>query len=380
MNELNRRDFLAGAAAATLTRSASAQSGAEPVTVGMIGTGARGSFLLNAILPLPGVTVKALCDIKPDRLDKAASAAARDNPATYSDYRKILERKDIQAVWIATPCDLHVEMAIAALQAGKHIYLEKPVGITPESIRALLKAAKGRKTVFQTGHVMRSYPYLKAGVARVREGVAGRVLMIKAWRHSSSAFTPNPAMSSADWYSDVKRSGDLIVENAIHNLDVCNWFADSRPELAAGFGGTFMKQEPPGRINTDGYTLSYEYANGAQLSFTQLGFHPSGLPHGGQCYQIYGTKGAVDVVYANVGKTILYPSTRGEKPEVLSESPDDAPQDHHFKAFFEAVRSGKTEVAGGLEDGAIAALTSIMGREAFTRKKLMTWKEMGVDL
>ncbi len=359
---------------------ANAQAGAEPVTVGMIGTGARGGFLLDTILPLPGVTIKALCDIKPDRLDKAASKAARSNPTTYSDYRKILERKDIQAVWIATPCDLHVEMAIAALHAGKHIYLEKPVGITPESIRQLLKAANGRKTVFQTGHVMRSYPYLKAGEARVREGIAGRVLMVRAWRHSTSAFTPNPNMSSADWYFDVKRSGDLIVENAIHNLDVCNWFAGSRPDLAAGFGGTLMKNEPPGRINTDCYTLSYEYANGVKMSFSQLGFHPSGLPYGGQGYQIYGTEGAVEVVYANVGKTIFYPRKSGAKPQVLSESADDAPQDFHFKAFFDAVRSGKTDVAGGLEVGAVAALTSIMGREAFTRKKIMTWNEMSVEL
>jgi myo-inositol 2-dehydrogenase/D-chiro-inositol 1-dehydrogenase len=380
MNELNRRDFLAGSIAVALPHMASAQASAEPVTVGMIGTGARGSFLLSAILPLPGVTIKALCDIKPDRLDKAASMAAQHNPATYSDYRKILERKDIQAVWIATPCDLHVEMAIAALHAGKHIYLEKPVGITPESIRELLKAAKGRKTVFQTGHVMRSYPYLKTGVARVQQGVAGKVIMIRAWRHSSSAFNPNPNMSSADWYYDVKRSGDLIVENAIHNLDVCNWFAGSRPEFAAGFGGTMLKNEPPGRINTDGYTLSYEYANGVKLSFTQLCFHPSGLPYGGQGFQIYGTEGAVEVVYANVGKTIFYGRTRGAKPEVLSESADDAPQGYHFQAFFDAVRSGKTDVPGGLEVGAIAALTSIMGREAFTRKKMMTWREMAVEL
>jgi myo-inositol 2-dehydrogenase/D-chiro-inositol 1-dehydrogenase len=380
MSELNRRDFLAGAAAATLSGSANAQTSADLVTVGLIGTGARGTFLLDAILPLPGVAVKALCDIKPDRLDKAASKAAGDNPTTYTDYRRLLERRDIQAVWIATPCDLHVEMAIAALRAGKHIYLEKPVGITPESIRELLKAAKGRKTVFQTGHVMRSYPYLKTGVARVRAGVAGRVIMIRAWRHSTSAFNPNPNMSSADWYTDVKRSGDLIVENAIHNLDVCNWFADSRPELAAGFGGTMMQNEPPGRLNTDGYTLSYEYANGVKMSFTQICFHPSGLPCGGQGFQIYGTEGAVEVVYANVGKTVFYSRTRGAKPEVLSESPDDAPQGYHLQAFFDAVRSGKTDVPGGLEIGATAALTSIMGREAFTRKKIMTWREMGVDL
>ena len=379
MSELNRRSFLAGSMAA-LPHAVSIQAAAAPVTVGVIGTGARGSFLLDAILTLPGVIIQALCDIKPDRLDKAASRAARDNPATYSDYRKIIERKDIQAVWIATPCDLHVEMAIGALLAGKHIYLEKPVGITPESIRELLKAAKGRKTVFQTGHVMRSYPYLKTGVARVRDGVAGKIIMIRAWRHSSSAFNPNPNTSSADWYNDVKRSGDLIVENAIHNLDVCNWFAGSRPDLAAGFGGTLMKNEPPGRINTDCYTLSYEYANGVKLSFSQLGFHPSGLPYGGQGFQIYGTEGAVEVVYANAGKTIFYSRTPGRKPEVLSESAESAPQDYHFQVFFDAVRSGKTDVAGGLEVGAIAALTSIMGREAFTRKKIISWSEMGVEI
>ena len=76
----------------------------------------------------------ALCDIKPDRLDKAATAAARDNPATYADWRQLIERKDVDAVFIATPPYLHSEMAVAALQAGKHVYCEKPLGITPTQV------------------------------------------------------------------------------------------------------------------------------------------------------------------------------------------------------------------------------------------------------
>jgi predicted dehydrogenase len=379
MSELNRRDFLAGAAAAALPGSATAQAGAEPVNVGVIGTGVRGNFLIESLLKLPDVKVKALCDIKADRLDGAATKAARDNPATFSDYRKLLERKEIQAVWIAVPCDLHVEMAIAALQAGKHIYLEKPVGITPESIRELLKAAKGSKKVFQTGHVMRSYPYLKTAVARLRQGIAGEVIMLRAWRHSSNDMNHNS--SSADWFFNAKRSGDLIVENAIHNLDVCNWLVDSRPERAAGFGGTLLwKNDPPGRTNMDGYTLSYEYANGVKMSFTQLAFHPAALPHGRWGFQVYGTEGAVDVLYGREGKVIYYKREKGAQPVVLSQSPESAPQDLHFEAFFEAVRTGKTDVPGGLDVGAVAALTSIMGREAIYRRKVMTWREIGVEI
>ncbi len=121
MNDLNRRRFLSGSVAAALPRVLAAQS-PEPVNVGVIGNGIRGTFLIESLMKLPGVSVKALCDIKPDRLDKAASKAARDNPVTFTDYRALLERKDIQAVLIAIPCDLHVEMAIAAVQANKHVY------------------------------------------------------------------------------------------------------------------------------------------------------------------------------------------------------------------------------------------------------------------
>src|ERR1017187_10418677 len=134
--DVDRRFFLLGSAIA-----AQAFQPERPVNTAVIGTGNRGSFLLQGVLRQPNAKVLALCDIKPDRLDKAASAAARDNPATYADWRRIIDRKDVDAVFIGTPPYLHSEMAIAALQAGKHVYCEKPVGITAAPVRGLRDAA-----------------------------------------------------------------------------------------------------------------------------------------------------------------------------------------------------------------------------------------------
>src|SRR5947207_3310441 len=163
---VKRRNFLLGSAAAVV----SAQP-ASPVSTAMIGIGNRGGFLLRAVLAQPNAKVLALCDIKPDRLDKAASAAARDNPATYSDWRKIIDRKDVDAVFIATPPYLHSEMAIAAIKAGKHVYCEKPLGVTAAQVRALLDAAKGGKKVFVAGQQLRSQKQLGEAVRKIRDGV-----------------------------------------------------------------------------------------------------------------------------------------------------------------------------------------------------------------
>src|SRR5260370_4837061 len=291
-----RRTFLkqsAGGVGALAAKGVAQTSQAE-VRTAMIGTGNRGGSVLKEVLQQPGVKVWTLGALKEDRLDAAASAAARDKPDTFKDYRKLLERKDIDAVFIDTPCDLHEEMAIAALAAGKHVYCEKPVGITPESIARLLKAARGSDRVFCVGQQMRSFKSVRESIQKVHEGIAGEVIMVKAQRHAS--WDLNHDGSSAEWFFDAKRSGDVIVEMAVHNLDLCNWAIGSRPERAAGFAGTLLwKNDPPGRTNMDGYALSYEYANGVKMSFTQTLFHPSGLPNGGQFTNIYGTKGAVSL-------------------------------------------------------------------------------------
>ena len=373
----NRRQFLTGTlvASGTALRAARGQEPGEQVKVAFIGTGGRGTYLLKGTLPQPNVKVVAVCDIKPDRLDRAASLAARDNPRVYTDWRRIIERKDVQAVYIATPCDLHVEMALAALRAGKHIYCEKPVGITPESINELWRAGRNAKTVWQTGLNMRSSERNHTVIGKLREGIAGKVIMVKAQRTAGDDLDHNG--SSNEWFFNAKRSGDVIVEMAVHNLDLCNWIIDSRPERAAGFGGALLwANDPPGRTNMDGYTVSYEYVNGVKLSFTQVFFHPNQMPGGSSAAGtlVYGTKGGVDMSAGT-----YYPRERGATPVKLVEGerrPGGA--DNHIAGFYQAIRTGAPTTAN-LRVGCTAALTSILGREAIYRKKVLEWSDLGVE-
>jgi predicted dehydrogenase len=364
---VNRRLFLLSSAAA-----AQAMQSEQTVGTGMIGTGNRGSFLLQGVLHQPGAKVLALCDIKPDRLDKAATAAVRDNPATTADWRRIIERKDIDAVFIATPPYLHSEMAIAAIQAGKNVYCEKPIGVTPAQVRALLDAAKSSKKVFVAGQQLRSQKQFSETIRKIHDGAIGDVIMLKAQRHAAADLAHDG--TSGDWYFDVTKSGGYLIEQSVHNLDLCNWVIGTHPTRACGFGATLMyKNDPPGRTIFDCGLLSYDYPKGVKMSFTQNVFHPASMPNGNQYVYIYGTKGAVDL---NLGT--MYPPGRGAQPVVLSPKVDED-QFAHIAAFYESITKG-TPPPVDIKLGAAAALTSILGHQAMVQEKVVNWSDLGVDL
>jgi myo-inositol 2-dehydrogenase/D-chiro-inositol 1-dehydrogenase len=367
---VNRRYFFMGAmGAAAVAQKAFSQS---TIGTGMIGVGNRGSYVLQGVLQQAGVKVNALCDIKADRLDKAATAAAAHNPATMKDYRDLLKRSDIDAVFIETPCDLHVEMTKAALAAGKHVYCEKPAGVNAASIQDLVQAVKASNKVFQIGQQMRSMARLRKTVERVHEGVAGDIIMIKAQRNAADDLAHDG--QSADWFFDAKRSGDVIVEMSVHNLDLVNWLTRSRPERAAGVGGTLLyKNDPPGRTNMDGYSVVYDHANGVKVSYTQTFFHPRGMPGGGSATLVYGTKGGVDV-----DTSTFYPHGRSGKPTVLVEK-EEEDRHAHVTAFFDSIRSGKKPPADVMV-AATAALAAILGRDSIYRKQTLTWDGMGIKI
>jgi predicted dehydrogenase len=266
-----------------------------------------------------------------------------------------------------------VEHAIAALKAGKHVYLEKPAGITPESSRELVRVVKASKTVVTVGQQMRSSPRLKKVIGRIRDGICGKVVMVKAQRHAGDDLAHDGP--SADWFFDAKRSGDVLVEMSVHNLDMCNWIIGEYPARAAGFGGTLVwVNDPPGRTNMDGYTLSYEYPGGVKLSYTQVFFHPRGLPNGGQYCQVFGTKGAVDL-----DSGVYYPRERNAQPEKLWDPSMEALDNGHIAGFYEAIRSGGPNPAD-ITVGASGALTAILGREAIYGKKVTSWSDFRVQL
>jgi predicted dehydrogenase len=306
------------------------------------------------------------------RLQPRLRRTIQPHTATYSHWRKIIDRKDIEAVFVATPPHLHSEMAIAALQAGKHVYCEKPIGITPEQVRELVKAARSSKRVFVAGQQLRSMKQLNQAIGKIREGVIGDVIMVKAQRHGS-ADIPHDA-SSSDWYFDVTKSGGYLIEMSVHNLDACNWAIGSRPVRASGFGGIQLyKNDPPGRTIFDCGVLSYDYDNGAKMSFTQSVFHPRQMPNNNQSIHVFGTKGAVDLMYA----TNMYPLAGGEMTTL---APKGEEQPHaHVTAFYDCITKNAKNPAD-ITIGATAALTAIMGHLAMTKQKVITWAELGVDV
>jgi predicted dehydrogenase len=367
---MERRNFLMGTAASA--QAAFSQGANGQVATALIGVGNRGSSLMGEVMQQTTARVVALCDTKPDRLDKAATRAAKFNPTTTNDWHKIIADKSIDAVYIATPPHLHVEMAIAALKAGKHVYCEKPIGTTPESIRELVKVARQSKKVFQVGQQLRSYTQLTAAIKLIHEGAIGDVLFVKAQRHASSDH-PHDA-SSADWYFDKKKSGGYLVEQSVHNLDACNWAIGQHPTRAAGFGGTNMyKDDPKGRDIMDHQSITYDYANGVKLSFTQLVFHPRSMPVGNQTINVYGTKGSVELM----DSTQFY-SIDGKEQRLLAPKAEQK-NDAHTTAFFNSILTGAASPAG-IDIGAAGALTAILGNQVCEQGRVINWSEYGIDV
>lgn len=388
-SSIDRRGFLKTSASALALSAAARPAAAQQadIRVGMIGLGNRGTTLQRQVLEQPNAPIMAICDIDANKRDAALSRASQFNPKAYTDYRELLERDDIDAVHIATPCYLHAEMAAAALKAGKWVYCEKPLGITPEQVDMVLKAQRGTKTFLQIGQQLRYFPAVREVIRQLHEvKVLGRSFVIKAQRHGTPA---KPGSQRADgrneqrlrpaWYEDVKTSGDLIVENAIHNIDVCNWMAGSRPVSAYGHGKKYLPEPiPAGTEMMDGFSVEYIYENDMHLDYSQLYLHPRKMSQlkNGQWWVIFGEKGSLEVGHDD---GIFY-DMWGEQepvnliPKEIAETKEDA-----MAQFFQAVREKKRPFAD-IEVGAVAALTAIMGREAIYQRRMVTWKEMGVEI
>jgi myo-inositol 2-dehydrogenase/D-chiro-inositol 1-dehydrogenase len=174
------------------------------VRAAMVGIGHRGTALLGQVLKQERVRITAMCDIDPQARDKALSAAARFSPRSFVDYRQVLDLADVDAVIVATPCYLHAEIAAACLDAGKYVYCEKPLGITPEQVDLVLRAARRSKVFLQIGQQLRYFPGLREVIRQIQEEhVLGEPFVIKAQRHSTP-IKPEAEQARPAWYKDVK--------------------------------------------------------------------------------------------------------------------------------------------------------------------------------
>jgi myo-inositol 2-dehydrogenase / D-chiro-inositol 1-dehydrogenase len=367
-SNVSRRRFLyVPASAAGAAIRLRAQSPNDTVRVAFLGVGNRGSFLLKHMLNVPGIRVVAICDLDPQALKRAmdAAGAAGQSPEGYAEYRKLLDRKDIDAVVIATPVDFHKEMAVAALEVGRNVYCEKPMALTPEDCRIVTNAAASAKGIFQAGFQLRHDPSRAAAMKFVHHGGIGKVLFLQGYRHTGDLPRNTP------WYFDRTRSGDNIVEQACHIIDLMVWAAGSHPLRAYGSGGiNLFLDEPPGRTTMDNYTVIYEFPNNIRFSFSHIYFDPPGFS--GVKERVYGSLGAVDLATA----TFIAREKRGEqKLEV-----PDAQQDSTYlslAAFIDNARGKKTPL-NQAESARISTLTAMMGRKSIYGRRIVTWDEVDV--
>ncbi len=180
---LTRRDFLRSAAvAAASTRVAKAAPPSETVQVAVLGCG-RGSALAHQFSQLPDSRVAAICDVDANRggplCDKIASLTGK-RPEQVVDFRRLLDRKDIDALAIATPDHWHAPATILACLAGKDVYVEKPASHNVVEGRTAVLAARKHRRIVQHGTQLRSYPHYRQAWDLLRKGEIGKVLMVKA--------------------------------------------------------------------------------------------------------------------------------------------------------------------------------------------------------
>lgn len=336
----------------------------QKIKIGFIGVGGRGNALLGCLLRGQQAELVAICDIRPEAIEAATKRCEGMSPKGYADYRDLLADSNVETVFIATPVDLHCEMAVATLEAGKHLYCEKPLGLNAKEAEKVAKAAeKAPNQVFQVGFQWMYNPNFVAAIEAIHEGRIGEVRFIHARRHGSGDLPQDKK-----WLMDRERSGDIIVEQAVHEMNVFCWGLKSHPEKAWGTGGIgYYVDTPPGRTVMDNYALSMLFPNEVHLAYSHMFFAPR--PLDGMAIHFFGTKGAVDVMRGE----IYLPEGEKVEPRPMQLSGDDT-----FNAVYsfcqDVINGGKprADAQGAL----LATKTAVLGRTALYKGKAATWNRI----
>ncbi len=368
--KLSRRGILAAALVpATAVRGTAANSA---VKVGLIGSGSRGTYVATAMAKNTPARVTALCDIFPEKMEQAQAKIGADNPKLYKDLHQLLA-SDVDAVIIATPVFLHAEHFEAAVRAGKHIYIEKPASVDVRGCKRIMRAADSadRKLNITFGFQRRQgQVYLKAK-SLVDSGAIGRIHMghahfVKSGGAAASDTPPQRPVTDEEkikrWHAWKELSGDLIVENNVHSIDVLNWFLGGHPYSAIGSGGSTLK--PRGNMRDHNF-IAFEYANGVQGSLLGATLAANNYRHVTE--QFFGESGMVET------SENFWRYYKNRDQDTTEKSPRNITIDS-VAAFVSRIAEGKPENTG--VRGAESTLTAILGRMAMDVRREVTWDEM----
>lgn len=400
---MNRRHFLMSTAviagSATLRGM---QSPNDTVRVGIVGLGGRGGSHLSAWSGMKNVEVAALCDVDEghigSKVDGLQAKGAR-KPTVYTDFRQMLENKDIDVVSIATPNHWHALQAIWACQAGKDVYVEKPCSHNVFESQQIVAAARKYDRIVQQGTQSRSSAALREAVERMRSGELGDIYMARGlcykWRDTigrtpeeptpagvnydlwlgpapKRPFTKNRFHYNWHWFWDTG-NGD-IGNQGIHEMDKARWgLGVTHPTKVTAIGGKFLfddDQETPNTISA-----AYEFdVDGKKKMMTfevrhWISPHEAGIAEGkpGNTVgnQFYGSKGYLvmdgDKYYSFLGRD-------------QQDGPAATARDEHWGNFMSAVRSRKREQLNAeIEEGALSCNLMHLANISYRLGRTLHW-------
>ncbi|MBI3278240.1 MAG: Gfo/Idh/MocA family oxidoreductase [Acidobacteria bacterium] len=370
---LSRRNFLSGGTAAATTftivapQAVRGSQANSKITLGLIGSGNRGSYDAMIVNADPRARVTALCDLFDDRIEMAKQRIRVDNPAVYKDYEKLLA-SDVDAVLIATPPFEHPRHLEAAVQARKHIYCEKPMGVNVEGCKRVIAAGRKAdpKKCLSVGFQQRYGPVYLEGYKRLKEGAIGPLANARAYWISGDPFKripyPDPKIEKLrNWFCYRDYSGDFIVEQDCHNFDVLHWFLGAQPIRAIGYGGRKVRTSME---ILDHLTLSFEFPDGIHVNFEANQLTPPGGAKVGE--EFTGTKGVLETSR----QRLVY--KKGPKEVETIPSKRDITYDG-IEAFLTRIEQNDPENVA--ERSALSTMFAILGRTTiYNNGREATWK------
>jgi predicted dehydrogenase len=378
----NRRTFLV-ASGLTALAAARAAGANDVIRVGAIGCGGRMKNLLDSADQAVGYQLAAGCDVYEPRRDQVRERS--DNAAsTHLDYRELLDKKDVDAVFIAAPDHWHVRMASDALAAGKDVYLEKPVTHTIEEGDALMKAVRGTNRVLQCGMQQRSWVHFQSAVELIQGGNIGRVTQVRTyWYQNYQGRPPKPIeVDLLDWkrwlggapeqpFDENKFrywrwywnfGGGAMTDLFTHWIDVVHWaMKTDAPRVAQTLGDryVFEKWDCPDTIQA-----AFRYPD---FEVGYEGTLVSSVDDGG--LEFRGTKATLKL---NRGGFGIYREGVRDQNAVLGEHSVLDGTVSHVQNFFDCVRSRK-EPNAPVEAGIAAARAGHIGNLALRRGEKISW-------
>lgn len=364
--------------------------GGDVIRIGIIGTGNRGSGIASLLKTMPGITLIACCDLLPDHLQNGMRYAAK-NARAYSDHRKLLDDKAIDAVIIATPLFTHYPLALDALAAGKHVYLEKSMTYDIPQALDLVRRVRRSNLIFQVGYQYRYYALYHRIREIMNQNWLGKVTHFECqYDRNSNWRVPvnDPRLERVlNWRMYREYCGGPLSELCAHEIDIVNFLLDSHPAKVVAMGGINYWKD--GRDTYDHIRTIYEYPGGIQSSFTSI----LSNAYDGYNIRIRGDKGTVEIqrekafIYAEttdnargivdgVTGATRAAITQGKPAEITFAKPGETllePTAYALQDFLACIRNNK-QPASNAETAKNASIAILLGNRSADTESCQYWK------